>query len=445
MGFDVFISYASKDKLAADAACAALEASHVRCWIAPRDVLPGADWGASIIDALDQCRAVVLIFSANANDSAQIRNEIVHAVQRGVPLIPVRIEDIQPAKSLAYYMGSVHWLDALSPPLEMHVKRLAESVKALLKLDGPQPDTSPVQAPAVPSARPAEPVPDPAASSRPPRSPAVWALAGSCLTLLIVVGGFWYFQPDWKNLLAMRPPPASGKAEPLPAQPAAVAAQSPSAPPAAPARQAAAAPASELPMSALLMARFVALTPTISQSTRERVTREYAEAKNHKAQAVSLQPPGIWRASGRDSAQLAEEAALENCQISFGQPCVLIAVNNVLTPTPDGESGPRRDMPRVRYAGSFDLNQLPGVAHLKQRADIAGYAAAAEPKAIAIHPASQMFTVTGATTQRAAEERVLDICSKDQSRPNGLGPCYLYAVRNQVVLPQRSTKPLTTN
>jgi len=118
---------------------------------------------------------VVLIFSANANDSAQIRNEIVHAVQRGVPLIPVRIEDIQPAKSLAYYMGSVHWLDALSPPLEMHVKRLAESVKALLKLDGPQPDTSPVQAPAVPSARPAEPVPDPAASSRAPRSPAVWA------------------------------------------------------------------------------------------------------------------------------------------------------------------------------------------------------------------------------------------------------------------------------
>jgi TIR domain len=118
MSFDVFISYTSKDKMVADATCASLEAAQIRCWIAPRDILPGADWGASIIDALDHCRVMVLIFSASANESAQIRNEVVRAVQHGVPVIPVRIEDITPAKSLAYFMGAVHWLDALSPPLD---------------------------------------------------------------------------------------------------------------------------------------------------------------------------------------------------------------------------------------------------------------------------------------------------------------------------------------
>jgi hypothetical protein len=134
MNFDVFISYSSKDKAAADAACASLEAAGVRCWIAPRDVLPGADWGASIIEALDSCRAMVLIFSASANDSPQIRNEVVRAVNRGVPVIPVRIENVEPTKALAYFMGAVHWLDALTPPLEKHLKHLASSVRLLLNL-----------------------------------------------------------------------------------------------------------------------------------------------------------------------------------------------------------------------------------------------------------------------------------------------------------------------
>ena len=134
MNFDAFISYASKDKPTADAVCAALEDAQIRCWIAPRDILPGSDWSASIIDALDQCRVMILIFSGNANDSPQIRNEVVHAVHRGVPVIPVRIEDIPPGKSLAYFMSGVHWLDALSPPLEAHLKRLAETVRTMLQL-----------------------------------------------------------------------------------------------------------------------------------------------------------------------------------------------------------------------------------------------------------------------------------------------------------------------
>ena len=50
MAHDVFISYSTKDKPTADAACAALEAKGIRCWIAPRDILPGSDWGEAIID-----------------------------------------------------------------------------------------------------------------------------------------------------------------------------------------------------------------------------------------------------------------------------------------------------------------------------------------------------------------------------------------------------------
>jgi hypothetical protein len=72
MNFDVFISYPNQDRTTAEAACAALEADGIKCWIAPRDVAPGTEWAAAIIDALDRCRAMVLIFSSHTNQSRQI-------------------------------------------------------------------------------------------------------------------------------------------------------------------------------------------------------------------------------------------------------------------------------------------------------------------------------------------------------------------------------------
>lgn len=137
MKFDVFISHSHHDKAVADAACAALENARIRCWIAPRNIVPGTDWGASIVDAIDGCRAIVLIFSSHANNSLQIRNEVTRAVSRGVPVIPVRIENIQPTKALAYYMGAVHWLDALTPPIDPHLRHLAASIEALLQIEPP--------------------------------------------------------------------------------------------------------------------------------------------------------------------------------------------------------------------------------------------------------------------------------------------------------------------
>ena len=135
MSHDAFISYSTHDKAAADATCAALEGSGIRCWIAPRDIMPGAEWGEAIIEGINHCRVLILIFSANANNSPQIRREVERAVSKGVPIIPLRIQDIAPTRSLEYFIGTVHWLDALTPPLETHLRRLAETVKALLQID----------------------------------------------------------------------------------------------------------------------------------------------------------------------------------------------------------------------------------------------------------------------------------------------------------------------
>jgi len=131
--FDVFISYSHVDKATADATCATLEQAGIRCWIAPRDIMPGDEWGAAIVKAIDQCRAMVLIFSASANSSKQIRREVERAIHAGATIIPVRIENVAPTEAMAYFMSTVHWLDALTAPLDDHLQRLAASIKALLQ------------------------------------------------------------------------------------------------------------------------------------------------------------------------------------------------------------------------------------------------------------------------------------------------------------------------
>jgi tetratricopeptide (TPR) repeat protein len=136
MAHDVFISYSAKDKTTADAICASLEANGIRAWIAPRDVMPGSEWGEAIIDAIEQTRIMVLVFSVNSNTSPQIKREIERAVNKGVPVVPFRIDDVLPSKTLEYFISTQHWLDAFTPPLERHLQSLVSILQAMLRKTG---------------------------------------------------------------------------------------------------------------------------------------------------------------------------------------------------------------------------------------------------------------------------------------------------------------------
>src|SRR5437764_645347 len=133
MAHDVFISHSSKDKAVADATCAALEAAGIRCWIAPRDIDTGVEWTESIVTAIDgAAAALVLVFSANSNASAQVRREVQLAFDRDLPVLPLLIEGVKPHNTLRYYLASVHWLDARTAPLDPHLAQLAASIRRLL-------------------------------------------------------------------------------------------------------------------------------------------------------------------------------------------------------------------------------------------------------------------------------------------------------------------------
>src|SRR5882757_7212417 len=58
---DVFVSYASQDAAIANAVVLALERDGLTCWVAPRDVTPGALYADGIILAINETKVLVLV------------------------------------------------------------------------------------------------------------------------------------------------------------------------------------------------------------------------------------------------------------------------------------------------------------------------------------------------------------------------------------------------
>src|SRR5262249_23934153 len=86
-------------------------------------------------------RVMVLVFSDKANASKHIPREIERAIDHGVPVVPLRIENVQPRGALEYSLSSVHWLDALTPPIDTAVRKLAPTLRSIIKPPAPtEPD-----------------------------------------------------------------------------------------------------------------------------------------------------------------------------------------------------------------------------------------------------------------------------------------------------------------
>lgn len=210
MGHDVFISHSAKDKAVADAVCAALEANGVRCWIAPRDIRPGENWATSILHGIAGCRMMVLVFSTHTNSSNHIRREVERAVNRGIPIAPLRIEDAMPKDDLEYFLSSSHWMDALTPPLEKHLREFTQKVRGLLGVGGEAPGTAPALWVAPTTAA------SPQAATAVPKARTGARRFAVLITLLIVLSAAWGWRSDLRRLISgtRQQPPSSQQSAP---------------------------------------------------------------------------------------------------------------------------------------------------------------------------------------------------------------------------------------
>ena len=116
MKYDVFISYSSKDQKVVEAMCAYLEQHKVRCFVAYRDIPKGVVWARAIVEALDESKMMVVVFSEEFNMSDQVDREIEIASEDKKPILTFRISDTMFKGAKKYYLKNINWIDAFPDP-----------------------------------------------------------------------------------------------------------------------------------------------------------------------------------------------------------------------------------------------------------------------------------------------------------------------------------------
>ncbi len=128
----IFISHSSKDFEFANQLCTVFEQNDLPCWIAPRDIPYGTMWSEEITRAIEQSRLMIFIFSEHSNKTAQTIREINLAEQQQIPIIAVKLTDVEYNRALKYYMSIYQWVTMNLEANESEMCAFADNIKSFL-------------------------------------------------------------------------------------------------------------------------------------------------------------------------------------------------------------------------------------------------------------------------------------------------------------------------
>ena len=131
MKYDVFISYSSHDQKVVEGLTAYLEQHNIRCFVAYRDIPLGEVWAKAIVEALEESRMMLVVFSKDFNNSGQVDREIEIASEDKKPILTFRIADDTFKGAKKYYLKNINWIDAFPNP-EKHFSHVEKNVQKLI-------------------------------------------------------------------------------------------------------------------------------------------------------------------------------------------------------------------------------------------------------------------------------------------------------------------------
>src|SRR5271163_427934 len=124
----VFISYASHDTDVAEKVCSALETVGLPCWMAPRDVKPGAQYADAIVRAINEAKAVVLVLTGSAVGSSHVGREVERAASKHKQIIAFRVDAAALSPGLEYFLSESQWIDVPKLGMPAALTKLVDSV-----------------------------------------------------------------------------------------------------------------------------------------------------------------------------------------------------------------------------------------------------------------------------------------------------------------------------
>jgi TIR domain len=135
-GHHIFICFSSQDEATAQTVIRFLENRGHKCWISSRDVRPGRNYQEAIVEAIQNAKLMIFLFSESSNNTAEVKKELSLASSFDLPVIPLRLSTTKPNGALLYELATRQWIDAFAEfdaALERMVAAVEESLRTAVK------------------------------------------------------------------------------------------------------------------------------------------------------------------------------------------------------------------------------------------------------------------------------------------------------------------------
>ncbi|HEX5316935.1 MAG TPA: TIR domain-containing protein, partial [Candidatus Kapabacteria bacterium] len=104
---DIFISYSRKDSEHAELLAEMLASAGLSCWIDQQGIDLATSWSKEIVQAIDGCKAFVVLLSPSSNGSTNVHKEVSLASEKKKKILPVDLEPIQLSEDLQYHLAGI--------------------------------------------------------------------------------------------------------------------------------------------------------------------------------------------------------------------------------------------------------------------------------------------------------------------------------------------------
>ena len=104
---DIFISYSRKDSEQATTLAEMLTSAGLSCWIDREGIDVATTWSREIVQAIDQCKAFIVLLSPSSNESHNVAKEVSFAAEQKKKILPLDLEPVTLSEELRYHLAGI--------------------------------------------------------------------------------------------------------------------------------------------------------------------------------------------------------------------------------------------------------------------------------------------------------------------------------------------------
>ena len=104
---DIFISYSSKDREKAEQLTELLVSAGLSVWIDKSGIDVATSWSGEIVDAIEGCKAFVVLLSPHSIESVNVVKEVSLAAEQKKKILPLDLEPVELPRDLKYHLAGI--------------------------------------------------------------------------------------------------------------------------------------------------------------------------------------------------------------------------------------------------------------------------------------------------------------------------------------------------